>query len=265
MANEQVVDRQIERYRRHFLLKEIGAKGQLKLLESKVLIIGAGGFGSPAALYLSACGVGTIGIADDAVVKLSNLQRQVIHSTRDIGTPKVLSARERMAAINPNLSIITHRTRVTEENILDTIRAYQFVLDCTDNFASKYLINDACILTGKAFSHAGVLQFEGQTLTVLPGESTCYRCIFPDPPPREVAPPSSEAGILGVLPGVIGTIQATEAIKYLLGLGALLTDQVLTYRALPMEFRKVPVKKNPHCKVCGDNPVITTIGKSPTI
>ena len=255
----KLTEEQITRYSRHILLKEVGGKGQKKLLNGRVLIIGAGGLGSPIALYLAAAGVGTIGIADPDEVDLSNLQRQVIHFTADVGKAKVLSAKEKMLAINPDLNVITYQTWVTADNIADMIAEYDFVIDGTDNFAAKFLINDACVLGNKPYSHGGILQFDGQTMTVTPGESACYRCIFPEPPPKEVIPSCSQAGVIGVLPGVLGTLQATEAIKFLLGAGDLLSGRLLTYSALRMRFREIPVKKSAKCPICGEHPTITEI------
>lgn len=252
-------NQQIERYSRHIILKGVGGKGQERLLAGRVLIIGAGGLGAPVALYLAAAGVGTIGIADADDVDISNLQRQVIHFTPDIGKPKVESAREKMIAINPDVSVRTYKEWISVTNIADIIADYDFVIDGTDNFAAKFLINDACVLGGKPFSHGGILQFFGQTLTVRPGQSACYRCLFPKPPPRDAIPTCSQAGVLGVLPGVIGTIQATEAIKYLLGIGTLLTDRMMTYDANDMEFRAVEVRKNSNCAICGEHPTITEL------
>jgi len=258
MAGENMLtDEQIERYSRHIMLKEVGGKGQEKLLNGSVLVIGVGGLGSPAALYLAAAGVGTIGIADADVVDLSNLQRQIAHHTADIGVPKVASARAKMVAMNPGVTVVTHHVRVSAANIADIVEGYDFVIDATDNFAAKFLINDASVLAGKTYSHGGILRFDGQTITVRPGETACYRCIFPAPPPEDAIPACSRAGVIGVLPGVIGTIQATEAIKYLLGQGELLTGRLLTYSALRMKFREVPVRRNPACPTCGDNPTIT--------
>jgi molybdopterin/thiamine biosynthesis adenylyltransferase len=250
---------QVERYSRHIILKEVGGKGQRKLLDGKVLIIGAGGLGSPIALYLAAAGVGTIGIADADAVDLSNLQRQVIHFTPDIGKPKVKSAQEKMEAINPDVRVVTYETWVKAANIADLIEEYDFIIDGTDNFAAKFLINDACVLAGKPFSHGGILGFFGQTITVLPNESTCYRCVFPKPPPRDAVPTCAQAGVIGVLPGVLGTIQATEAIKFLLGQGKLLTDRMLTYDALEMRFHEVELRPNPKCQICGQEPTITDL------
>jgi molybdopterin/thiamine biosynthesis adenylyltransferase len=254
-----LTESQIERYSRHIILKEVGGKGQQKLLDSKVLIIGAGGLGAPIALYLAAAGIGTIGIADADDVDLSNLQRQVIHFTPDIGKPKVISAKEKIEAINPDVQVRTYQEWINAANIMEIIKEYDFVVDGTDNFAAKFLINDACVLAGKPYSHGGILQFVGQTITVLPGQSTCYRCIFPTPPPKDAIPTCSQAGVIGVLPGVIGSIQATEAIKFLLGKGELLAGRILMYDALGMKFRDVEVNRNPKCPVCGENPTITEI------
>jgi len=255
----KLTEDQITRYSRHILLKEVGGKGQKKLLNAKVLIIGAGGLGAPIALYLAAAGVGQIGIADADDVDVSNLQRQVIHFTPDVGKPKVTSAKEKMEAINPDVSVKTYQEWVSAANIGQMIEEYDFVIDGTDNFAAKFLINDACVLAGKPYSHGGILQFDGQTMTVLPGESPCYRCIFPEPPPKDAIPTCSQAGVIGVLPGVLGTLQATEAIKYILGQGDLLTGRLLTYSALRMRFREVPIKKNKKCPICGENPTITEL------
>jgi molybdopterin/thiamine biosynthesis adenylyltransferase len=252
-------EEQIERYSRHIILKEVGGKGQKRLLDGSVLIIGAGGLGSPAALYLAAAGVGTIGIADADVVDISNLQRQVIHHTPDLGKPKVDSAREKMEAINPDVSVVSHHGWVKAENISRMIADYDFVIDGTDNFAAKFLINDACVLAGKPYSHGGILHFIGQTMTVLPGQSPCYRCIFPDPPPPGAIPTCAQAGVIGVLPGVIGTIQATEAIKFLLGVGKLLAGRLLVYDAEGMDFYASPIARNRRCPICGENPSITEL------
>lgn len=252
-------DEQIERYSRHIILKEVGGKGQKKLLDGKVMVIGAGGLGAPIALYLAAAGVGTIGIADADVVDLSNLQRQVIHFTPDVGKPKVESAREKMEAINPDVTVRTYQEWISAANIARIIADYDFVIDGTDNFAAKFLINDACVLAGKPYSHGGILQFVGQTMTIQPGESPCYRCIFPAPPPKDAIPTCSQAGVIGVLPGVIGTIQATEAIKFLLGKGELLTGHIMMYDALEMNFRKVKLNRNRKCPVCGENPTVTEL------
>ena len=251
---------QLERYSRHIILKEIGVKGQKKLLNGRVLIIGAGGLGAPAALYLAAAGVGTIGIADADVVDLSNLQRQVIHTTDDIGKKKVESAAETMRAINPDIKVNTYHTFVTSQNIRDLIADYDFILDGTDNFPAKFLINDACVMAKKPFSHAGIIRFKGQLTTVVPGESPCYRCIFRNPPPKDAVPTCKQAGVIGAMGGVIGSLQAMEAIKYLTGAGELLTGSLLTYDALTMQFHKVKLPpRGKGCAVCADTPSITKL------
>ena len=251
---------QLERYSRHIILKEVGAKGQKKLLNAKVLIIGAGGLGAPAAMYLAAAGVGTIGIADADEVDLSNLQRQVIHTTNDVGKAKVLSAKETMEAINPDVTVKTYRTFVTSENIRELIEDYDFIIDGTDNFPAKFLINDACVMAKKPFSHAGIIRFQGQLMTYVPGQGPCYRCVFKNPPPKDAVPTCKQAGVIGAMGGVIGSLQAMEAIKYILGAGDLLTGYLLTYDALKMEFRKIKLPSDTHnCAVCGDNPSITEL------
>ncbi|MCX5771395.1 MAG: HesA/MoeB/ThiF family protein [Candidatus Hydrogenedentes bacterium] len=255
-------DEQIERYSRHIILEQIGAAGQEKRLSSKMLIIGAGGLGAPAGLYLAAAGVGAIGIADMDRVDLTNLQRQVIHHTTDIGKEKVQSAADKMRAINPDVNVITHRMFVNAANIRGLIRPYDFVIDGTDNFAAKFLINDACFFESKPFSHAGILRFQGQIITVVPG-STCFRCIFDAPPPPGTIPSCSQAGVLGALAGVLGSLQATEAIKYVLGIGQLLTNAVLTYDALTMQFRKIDIARNPRCRLCGKEPEIDELTDEP--
>ncbi len=254
-----LTEEKIERYSRHILIEQVGAIGQEKLLSSKVLIVGAGGLGSPAALYLAAAGVGTIGIIDADKVDLTNLQRQIIHHTSDLGVEKVKSAENKMRAINPEVTVKTYHQPAKADNIREIIREYDFVIDGTDNFPAKFLINDACYFEKIPFSHAGILKFYGQLITVLPGETTCYRCIFNAPPPAGAVPSCSQAGVLGVLAGVIGSLQATEAIKYLLGVGRLLTDTLLTYDALEMEFRAVKLNRNPNCPLCGEDPQITEL------
>lgn len=240
---------QRERYSRHIILKEVGTVGQIKLLNSKVLIVGMGGLGSPAALYLAAAGIGTIGLVDPDVVELSNLQRQIIHSTDDIARPKVVSGKDSINNLNPEVEVVTYEEWVSSDNITDIIkdRNYDFIIEATDNFTAKFLINDACVLLQKAFSHAGISQLHGQTLTYVPGKGPCYRCVFLTPPPLRASPEGEEKGVLGVLPGVMGTIQATEAIKYLLGIGELLTGKLLVYSALDMEFRKVEIFTRTNC------------------
>ena len=251
---------QLERYSRHIILKEIGVKGQKKLLNAKVLIIGAGGLGAPAALYLAAAGVGTIGIADADNVDLSNLQRQVIHTTNDIGKQKVESAAETMHAINPDVTVNTYHEFVSSANILDLIADYDFILDGTDNFPAKFLINDACVMAKKPFSHAGIIRFKGQLTTVLPGEGPCYRCIFKDPPPKDAVPTCKQAGVIGAMGGVIGSLQAMEAVKFITSVGELLSGYLLTYDALKMEFHKIKLPpRGKGCAVCSDTPTITKL------
>jgi len=252
-------DSQLERYSRHILLREVGVEGQEKIGRARVLIVGAGGLGSPAALYLAAAGVGTIGIADYDEVEISNLQRQIIHYTRDINNTKVESAAEKMQAINPDILVSKHLASLCADNVMDIIRKYDFIIDGSDNFPTKFLLNDACILAGIPFSHGGILRFAGQTMTVLPGKSACYRCIFPKPPPANAVPTCSQAGVLGPVVGMLGTIQATEALKYVLDIGALLTNTLLTFDALSMDFHKVRLKKQPNCQICGNNPTITEL------
>ncbi len=248
----------LNRYSRHILLKDVGVEGQEKIHDAKVLIVGAGGLGAPAALYLAAAGVGTIGLVDGDVVDLSNLQRQVIHFTADVGKAKVLSARDKILAINPKCNVITHREFLMSDNIIDIISPYDFIIDGTDNFPTKFLINDACIMAGKPFSHGGILRFEGQTFTHVPG-SACYRCMFKEPPPAGLVPTCSQAGVLGAIAGMLGTIQAAETLKYIIGVGELLTNQLLTFNAKTMDFRKIKTRKNTHCPLCGDNPTVTKL------
>ena len=250
---------QLERFSRHIILQEVGVKGQKKLLNASVLIIGAGGLGAPAALYLAAAGVGTIGIVDADEVDLSNLQRQVIHTTNDVGKAKVKSAAETMEAINPDVTVKTYRTFVDSTNIMDLIKDYDFIIDGTDNFPAKFLINDACVMAGKPFSHAGIIRFKGQLMTYVPGEGPCYRCVFKNPPPKDAVPTCKQAGVIGAMGGVIGSLQAMEAIKYIIGKGELLTGKLLTYDALKMEFHTIKLPKDHHCAVCGDEPTITEL------
>ncbi len=252
-------DSQLERYSRHILLQEVGIEGQEKILAAKVLIVGAGGLGSPAALYLAAAGIGTIGIVDYDEVEISNLQRQIAHFTKDLKTAKVDSAAEKMQAINPDILVNKHLASLCADNIQDIIKEYDFVIDGSDNFPTKFLVNDACIFENIPYSHGGVLRFEGQTMTVLPGKSACYRCVFPKPPPADVVPTCSQAGILGAVAGMLGTIQAAEALKYVLGLGEPLTDALLTFDAKTMDFHKVRLKKQKNCPICGENPTITEL------
>lgn len=248
---------QKERYARHLILEGVGEEGQEKLLAGRVLVIGAGGLGSPVLFYLVAAGVGRVGIVDGDLVELSNLQRQIIHTTAAIGTPKVVSATASLQALNPDVTLFAHHLRVTRENIMALIDDYDFVVDATDNFEAKFLINDACLLGGKSYSHGGILRFSGQTTTICPGKTPCYRCLFPEAPESDVALACSRAGVLGVLPGIIGTIQATEAIKFIVGEGRLLAGRLLTYDSHGMTFREVVLRRNPRCPLCGEEPTIT--------
>ncbi len=258
-----LTEQQIERYSRHIILPEVGGIGQEKLLAGRVLIVGAGGLGSPAALYLAAAGVGTVGLADGDVVDLTNLQRQIAHATANVGQSKVESAAEKCRAINPDVSIVMHPEHLRADNALSIMQNYDFVIDGTDNFAAKFLVADACYFAGKPYSHAGILRFEGQMTTVIPGQSACYRCIFKEPPPPNAVPSCSQAGVLGVLAGIVGTIQAAEAIKYLLGIGELLTNRFLVFDALKMSFRQVGFSRNPSCPLCGDKPGILSLHDAP--
>jgi molybdopterin/thiamine biosynthesis adenylyltransferase len=254
-------EEQIERYSRHILLQDIGVEGQEKICNGKVLVIGAGGLGAPILLYLAAAGVGTLGIVDGDVVDLSNLQRQVIHFTPDIGKPKVESAKEKINRINPGVKVITHHELFTAENAFDLIKDYDFIVDGTDNFPVKFLINDACVLAGKPFSHGGILRFDGQTMTHTKG-TACYRCAFHSPPPPNAVPTCSQAGVLGAIAGMLGTIQAAEVLKFLTGTGTLLTNRLLIFNAKTMNFRTVGLNKNKRCPICGDHPTITELAEA---
>jgi adenylyltransferase/sulfurtransferase len=242
---------QRRRYSRHLLIPEVGEEGQRKLLDAKVLLVGAGGLGSPAALYLAAAGVGTLGIVDADIVDESNLQRQVVHTTERVGVPKVESARVAITALNPDVNVVKHETRLDQSNVLDIFADYDIILDGTDNFATRYLINDACVLLNKPNVHGSIFRFEGQATTFIPYEGPCYRCLFPTPPPPELAPSCAEAGVLGLLPGTVGIIQATETAKLILGIGEPLVGRLLTYDALEMEFRELRLSRDPECPMCG--------------
>jgi len=244
---------QRRRYSRHLLIPEIGERGQQALLDARVLLVGAGGLGSPAALYLAAAGIGTLGIVDADDVDQSNLQRQIIHTTERIGTAKVESARQAIEALNPDVSVELHRVRLTKENAVDLVSRYDVILDGSDNFATRYLLNDVCVLLAKPYSHGSIYRFEGQATTFDPRDDAapCYRCLFPEPPPPELAPSCAEAGVLGLLPGLIGLIQATEVAKLVLGIGTTLNGRLLMYDALGMTFRSLALKKDPECPICG--------------
>ncbi len=247
---------QIERYSRHIILKEVGGMGQTKLLESKVLLIGAGGLGSPAGLYLAAAGVGTLGIIDHDVVDLSNLQRQILHGMSDIGRPKTESAKKTISEMNPDVNVIEHRDRLSSKNALDVIGQYDVVVDGCDNFPTRYLINDSCVMLGKPNVHGSIFQFEGQVTIFYPGKGPCYRCLYPSPPPPGMAPSCQEAGVFGALPGIVGTAQAIETIKVLLDIGEPLIGHLLLFSALGMDFKKMKLRSDAQCPVCGENPTI---------
>jgi len=248
-------EQQVSRYSRHIILKEVGGRGQQKLLQSRVLIVGAGGLGSPAALYLAAAGVGTIGLVDFDRVDLSNLQRQVLHHTHDVGRPKVESAADGIHDINPDVRVIQHTEALSSANALDVLRDYDVVINGCDNFPTRYLVNDACVLRGKPLVDGSVSRFEGQTTVFLPGQG-CYRCLFPAPPLPGTVPSCAEAGVLGVVPGLVGVIQATETVKLLLNIGNPLAGRLLFFDALGMEFRQFKVHRSPDCPVCGEHPTI---------
>jgi molybdopterin/thiamine biosynthesis adenylyltransferase len=255
-------EEQIERYSRHIILPEVGGEGQSKLLSSRVFMIGAGGLGSPVAYYLAAAGVGTIGIADADVVDLSNLQRQIIHNQDRVGMPKVESARETIQALNPDVKVITYNHRVDEDNLRDIIRNYDLVIDGCDNFPTRFLVNDACFLEKKTLVSGAMFRFEGQVVTFKPHadkEGPCYRCLYPEPPPAGLVPSCSEAGILGALAGAVGTIQAVEAIKELLGIGESLSGRLMTFDAMRMEWRKLKLRKDPQCPLCSEHATITDL------
>jgi molybdopterin/thiamine biosynthesis adenylyltransferase/rhodanese-related sulfurtransferase len=250
---------EILRYSRHLLIPEIGLDGQRKLKAASILIVGTGGLGSPAALYLAAAGVGHIGLVDYDVVDVSNLQRQVIHATGTLGQRKVESARHRLLDLNPAIHVDAFDEPFTSANAIRIAEPFELILDATDNFPTRYLTNDLCVLTGKALVYGAVFRFDGQASVFDAREGPCYRCLFPEPPPPGLVPSCSDAGVLGLLPGTIGTIQATEAVKLLLGIGSSLVGRLLLYNALDMSFEYVKLKKNPHCKVCGSEPEVTTL------
>jgi len=247
---------QLIRYSRHFLLPEVGEDGQAKLLQAKVLMVGAGGLGSPSAYYLAAAGVGTIGIIDNDVVDVSNLQRQILHANDRVGMPKVESAKKTLEALNPDVKVIPYQAKLTSENIMEILKDYDFVIDGCDNFPTRYLVNDACVLTGKPNVHGSIFQFEGQATVFYPGKGPCYRCLYPEPPPAEMAPSCAEAGVLGVLPGLIGVIEALEAVKLILGKGDTLVGRLLHFNTLTMEINTLKLRRDPNCPMCGDRPTI---------
>jgi adenylyltransferase/sulfurtransferase len=254
---------ELARYARHLTLPEVGMEGQRKLKAARVLCVGTGGLGSPLALYLAAAGVGTLGLVDFDVVDASNLQRQILHSTRDVGRSKLDSASEKLAALNPTVQLVKHETKLTSENALEILRGYDIVADGTDNFPTRYLVNDACVLTGKPNVYASIFRFEGQASVFATQDGPCYRCLYPEPPPPGMVPSCAEGGVLGILPGLLGVIQATEVIKLILGkgepFGESLIGRLLLVDALAMRFRELKLHKNPACPVCGQNPTITRL------
>jgi len=250
---------QLQRYSRHIILPEVGGKGQKKILRAKILIIGAGGLGCPVGYYLAAAGVGTLGIIDNDTVELSNLQRQIAHNTQRLGVFKVDSAKATFEALNPDVRVIGIRERMTKDNIMDFMRDYDVVVDGSDNFPTRYLVNDACVLLKKPLVSGAILRFEGQVTTIVPGEGHCYRCLFEEMPPAGLVPSCQEAGVIGAIPGVVGSLQAIEVFKLILGKGDVLKNTLLLYDALKTTFRRVKVPKNPDCPVCGDHPTITEL------
>ena len=250
---------ELTRYSRHLILPEVGMEGQQKLKAARVLCVGTGGLGSPLALYLTAAGIGTLGLVDFDVVDASNLQRQIIHSTRDIGRKKLDSAEEKLIALNPAIHIVKHETMLSSANALDILKDYDIVADGTDNFPTRYLVNDACVLLGKPNAYGSIFRFEGQASVFATKEGPCYRCLYPEPPPPGLVPSCAEGGVLGILPGLVGVIQATEVIKLILGKGESLVGRLLLVDALNMRFRELKLRKNPECPVCGANPTITKL------
>jgi molybdopterin/thiamine biosynthesis adenylyltransferase/rhodanese-related sulfurtransferase len=249
----------LSRYSRHLILPEVGMEGQQKLKAARVLCVGTGGLGSPLALYLAAAGIGTLGLVDFDVVDASNLQRQIIHSTKDIGRKKLDSAEEKLKALNPALNVVKHDTMLSSANALEIIREYDIVADGTDNFPTRYLVNDACVILGKPNAYGSIFRFEGQASVFATKDGPCYRCLYPEPPPPGLVPSCAEGGVLGILPGLVGVIQATEAIKLILGKGSPLIGRLLLVDALSMRFRELKLRKNPECPVCGDNPTVTEL------
>ena len=258
-ALPQLSNDEIGRYSRHLLLPEVGLEGQQKLKAAKVLCVGTGGLGSPLALYLAAAGVGTLGLVDFDTVDSSNLQRQIIHSTADVGRPKIDSAAEKLKALNPYLNVVKHETMLTSANAIEIIRDYDIVADGTDNFPTRYLVNDACVLTGKPNAYGSIFRFEGQASVFATKKGPCYRCLYPEPPPPGLVPSCAEGGVLGILPGLVGVIQATEVIKFILGKGEPLIGRLLLVDSLNMHFRELKLRKNPDCPVCGKNPTVTRL------
>ena len=251
LSNEEIL-----RYSRHLIMPEVGMEGQLKLKQAKVMLIGSGGLGAPLGLYLAAAGVGKLGLVDFDVVDVTNLQRQVIHSTPDVGRPKLESARDRLSSLNPHIEIVTYETRLSSANALELFRDYDIIADGTDNFPTRYLVNDACVLLGKPNVYGSIFRFEGQASVFAADRGPCYRCLYPEPPPPGLVPSCAEGGVLGILPGLIGVIQATEVIKLILGKGVPLIGRLLLVDALEMKFRELKLRKNPECPICGPNATI---------
>ena len=249
---------QVKRYSRHIIMGDVGSNGQRKLMGAKALIVGAGGLGSPSAIYLALAGVGTIGIVDFDVVEISNLQRQILHHTADIGRPKLESARDNINAYNPDVNVVMHSERLESSNAMGILSQYDLVINGADNFATRYLVNDAAYLAGIPLVDGSILIFDGQATVFIPGQG-CYRCLFPSPPPPGMVPNCAEAGVLGALTGLVGSIQATEALKLILGIGESLSSRLLLIDALSMNFREVKLKRNPACPLCGDNPTVTEL------
>src|SRR5881409_1596295 len=256
VALPQLTNDEFKRYSRHLIMPEVGVDGQRTLKAAKVLCIGAGGLGSPVAMYLAAAGVGTLGLVDFDVVDFSNLQRQILHGTPDVGRPKLASAKDRLNAINPEVTIETYETALSSQNALDLFRPYDVIVDGTDNFPTRYLVNDACVLLGKPNAYGSIFRFEGQASVFATKEGPCYRCLYPEPPPPGLVPSCAEGGVLGVLPGMIGVIQATETVKLILGIGEPLVGRFLIYDALRMRFRELKLRKDPDCPVCGTHPTV---------
>ena len=249
---------QVKRYSRHIIMPQIGSQGQRKLIDSRVLVIGAGGLGGPVALYLALAGVGTIGIVDFDIVDLSNLQRQVLHNSETIGLSKLESAKQTLSRYNPNVQVVAHEFAVNSDNAMELMRDYDVIVNVADNFATRYLVNDAAYLSGKPLVDGSILLFDGQATVFVPGKG-CYRCLFPEPPPPGEVPSCAEAGVLGVMPGVVGTIQATETVKLIMGIGDPLVGRLLLVDGLSMEFRVVKTKRNVNCPLCGENPTISEL------
>jgi molybdopterin/thiamine biosynthesis adenylyltransferase/molybdopterin converting factor small subunit len=258
-ALPELTHEEIARYSRHLIMPEVGMDGQRRLKSASVLMIGTGGLGAPAGMYLTAAGVGRLGIVDFDVVDESNLQRQIIHGTKDVGRPKIDSARDRLNDINPNVKIETYETRLTSENALELFRDYDVIVDGTDNFPTRYLVNDACVLAGKPNVYGSIFRFEGQASVFWAERGACYRCLYPEPPPPGLVPSCAEGGVLGVLPGIVGAIQANETIKIILGAEGTLVNRLLLFDAWRMRFRELKLRKDPQCPVCGDNPTITEL------